>query len=243
MPDAPAQFRKCPLMLLPRVCDGSSVPHPLRLGSRGFPDSVFRPCLGFRRFPSAKGPSLHRIRRDSRRLVRQPVHHYGHVRTSLRILPTASAPAFPSRSPHIRSRVRRLSTPAGVSLFTIAATLPTALTPGDRAETSPGPGKGFTYAPPPGFFAAEPVRSSPSRPDRCRLRPYQRYGGVDTLAGWLNVKETDFDPSLAAKKRGLIEQGGKGAKELFEDERQDCENEPVRTCPPSHVPRALMPCF
>lgn len=54
-PTPPAQVRKCPVRHTVPASgyDGSSVPYPLRLGSRGFPDSVFRPCLGFRRFPSA----------------------------------------------------------------------------------------------------------------------------------------------------------------------------------------------
>ena len=71
--------------------------------------------------PLGHGHSLHRIRRDSRRLVRRRLHRYGHVRTSFTY------------------------TPAGVSLFTIAAPLPPVLTP---RKDVPGSGKGLTRAPP-----------------------------------------------------------------------------------------------
>ena len=98
--------------------------------------------------PLGHGSSLRRIRRGSRQLVSRLLHRHGHVRTSLRILPTASAPA-------------------GVSLFAIAAPLPSVLTPRGLRRDLPCPGKGLAHAgSSPGSCAPRsPSRSPPLRPD------------------------------------------------------------------------------
>ncbi len=91
----------------PRVYDGSSV--PVIRSDPGLTGSPTRRSAGALSspIPLGHGSSLRRIRRGSRRLVRRLLHRQGHVRTSLRILPTAPAPAFPSRSPPLLTSRRK----------------------------------------------------------------------------------------------------------------------------------------
>ena len=113
-----------------------------------------------------------------------------------------------------------MHTPAGVSLFAIAATLPSVLTPGTAQRPSRSRQKTHARGSSPGSCA--PRSPSVPRPrcptDRRRLRPHRQYG----VAGTLNVKATDIDlpPEKNRAFNGSTEQGGKGAKERFETERR-----------------------
>ena len=106
---------------------------------------------------------------------------------------------FPQPRPFAPPNPPRLSPPAGVSLFIIAAPLPSVSTPGDRAETFQRPGKDSRTRSSrvPACRGVRPFPALAVRSDRRRLRPRQRYGVADTLS----AEATDFN--LPPQKTGL----------------------------------------